>query len=107
MCADLLRLLRCPRCRGSLRNDPSALHCAGCERNYPVVDGIPRFVGADNYASNFGVQWNRFRQTQLDSYTGVSISADRFLRETGWSRTALSERLVLDVGCGAGRFAEV
>jgi len=30
------------------------------------VRGIPRFVPAANYAGSFGMQWNRFRDVQLD-----------------------------------------
>jgi len=60
-----------------------------------------------DYVSNFGFQWNRFRRTQLDSYTGVGISRDRFLRASGIGPDDLKGKLVLDVGCGAGRFAEV
>ncbi len=56
---------------------------------------------------HFGVQWNRFAKTQLDSVSGQSISKDRFLRFTGWKPEDLEGRTVLDAGCGAGRFAEV
>jgi 2-polyprenyl-3-methyl-5-hydroxy-6-metoxy-1,4-benzoquinol methylase len=83
------------------------LQCDACKTPYPIVRYIPRFVSQDNYASSFGFQWNRFRQTQLDSYSGTSISRDRFLRQTGWSAAALDGAAVLDVGCGAGRFTEV
>jgi len=34
----------CPRCRGKLLKRPDALHCKGCEKNYPVTGGIPDFV---------------------------------------------------------------
>lgn len=115
----LLDLLACPACQGQLTPEsgpqPGAaggipdgdLLCAGCAARYPVTRGVPRFVPADNYAANFGFQWNRFRQTQLDSYSGVPISRERFFRQTGWTPEALRGRTVLDIGCGAGRFAEV
>lgn len=74
---------------------------------YPIRDFIPRFVPESNYADNFGMQWNRFRMTQLDSYSGHPISADRFWKESGWRPEDLAGKWVLDVGCGAGRFAEV
>ena len=74
---------------------------------YPVIRGIPRFAGENNYSASFGAQWNEFRRTQLDSVTGVSASRDRFTRETGWRDEELAGRWVLDGGCGAGRFAEV
>jgi uncharacterized protein YbaR (Trm112 family) len=112
---SLLELLCCPACKADLQLsemsekdgevESGSLVCAGCEQAYPVVDFVPRFVPAENYASSFGFQWNRFRQVQLDSHTGQPISRDRFIRQTGWSD--LSGKLVLDAGCGAGRFAEV
>jgi SAM-dependent methyltransferase len=74
---------------------------------YPIREFIPRFVPESNYADNFGLQWNAFRQTQLDSYSGHPISTARFWRTTGWSPAVLRGQWVLDCGCGAGRFAEV
>jgi len=75
--------------------------------SYPIVGGIPRFVPSDNYADNFGFQWNLFAKTQLDSNSGHPISNDRFWGATGWKSEELKDKWVLDVGCGAGRFAEI
>lgn len=102
----LLKLLCCPQCGGELAEHGSALHCA-CGNEYPVIDGIPRFVPSDNYAASFGIQWNTFRRTQLDSFSGVPISRNRFFNFTGWTPESLEGALVLDVGCGAGRFTEI
>jgi 2-polyprenyl-3-methyl-5-hydroxy-6-metoxy-1,4-benzoquinol methylase len=74
---------------------------------YPIRNGIPRFVPESNYADNFGMQWNRFSKTQLDSHSGHSISADRFWKATSWRPEDMKGQWVLDAGCGAGRFAEV
>jgi len=74
---------------------------------YPVRKGIPRFVPDSNYADNFGMQWNHFAKTQLDSYSGQQISADRFWLATGWDPSDMKGKWILDVGCGSGRFAEV
>ncbi len=68
---------------------------------------MPRFVPESNYADNFGMQWNTFRKTQLDSHSGHPVSADRFWKATGWKSEDLAGKWVLDVGCGAGRFAEI
>ena len=76
-------------------------------RRYPIVDGVARFVPDDVYAANFGMQWNRFRQTQLDRYNGTTISRDRFKLVTGWDLDRLAGKRVLDAGCGAGRFAQI
>ena len=97
----------CPECRGPLRRNGDDLLCVSCSRSYPVVDGIPRFVQSQNYADNFGLQWQTFRRTQLDSCSGVPISRERFFRYTGWAPRDLKGALVLDIGCGAGRFTEI
>jgi len=111
-----LDILRCPACRSPLGLvtdeagddvETGSLACDRCGAAYPIKDGVARFVPADNYAQNFGVQWNKFRQTQLDSFSGSSISRDRFTSYTGWTDDELQGALVLDAGCGAGRFAEV
>src|SRR5260221_10215924 len=78
---------------------------SGCST--PVISGIPRFVGSANYASGFGLQWNAFRKTQLDSYTGTTISRDRLEKCLGGSLEVLRGKSVIEVGCGAGRFTEV
>lgn len=78
---------------------------SGCR--FPLVGGIPRFVASDDYASSFGMQWNVFRRTQLDSHTGTTISRDRLVRCLGGSLDVLRGKSVLEVGCGAGRFTEL
>ncbi len=116
MKTTLLDVIACPACQGDLivadqasgkDIESGTLKCLACAAQYPVVRGIPRFVPASNYADNFGFQWNRFRKTQLDSESGVPISRKRFVDQTGWSPELLRGQLVLDVGCGAGRFAEI
>ncbi len=55
-----------------------------------------------------GLQWNKYRQTQLDSFTKQPISRDRLVRcigETLWRDIAGKQ--VLEAGCGAGRFTEI
>lgn len=113
----LLRVLRCPTCKEPLqlvvvdeRGDDieaGTLTCGECGAGFPIVRGVPRLISGDNYALSFGLQWQHFRATQLDSNTGVPISRDRFLRQSRWSASELEGALVLDAGCGAGRFAEV
>ncbi|WFU18967.1 class I SAM-dependent methyltransferase [Bradyrhizobium sp. CB3481] len=78
--------------------------CSG--RAYSVIGGVPRFVPPENYAAAFGLQWKTFRKTQLDSYTGTSISRDRLERCLG-GFGAVRGKKVLEAGCGAGRFTEV
>jgi SAM-dependent methyltransferase len=114
---ELLSILRCPVCaepltlcdeaeqRGEIAS--GRLICGGAGHSFPIENAIPRFVPPDNYAASFGLQWNQFRKTQLDSHSGQPISRDRFLAFTGWKPEQLAGKKVLDVGCGAGRFSEI
>lgn len=122
MRTELLPLLRCPQTGQTLLvNDADREHSpsqngnleTGCLATpdgryfYRIRQGVPRFVEASNYADNFGMQWNHFRKTQVDSCSGHAISAERFWKATGWQPADLEGQWVLDVGCGAGRFAEI
>jgi 2-polyprenyl-3-methyl-5-hydroxy-6-metoxy-1,4-benzoquinol methylase len=113
----LLDALACPACRGDLdligagldgdRVLSGTLVCRGCAEGYKIVDQIPRFVSSENYAQSFGFQWNLFKLEQFDSVSGTTLSRDRFFSETGWVPSWLEGKLVLDAGCGAGRFLDV
>jgi SAM-dependent methyltransferase len=72
-------------------------------------DGVLDYLAddAEDYCANFGDQWNRFRDIQIDSLSGLNESHQRFFAETGWKPEDLKDKLILDAGCGAGRFAEV
>ncbi len=116
MRSELLEKLRCPitgQCLlladEKLESDAEqqTLITEDGSNQYPIRDGIPRFVPESNYADSFGMQWNKFRKTQLDSYSGRTISADRFWTATGWDPSKMKGSWVLDAGCGAGRFAEI
>ncbi len=61
----------------------------------------------ENYASGFGLQWNTYRRTQLDSFTGIPISAERLKRIAGGTLEMFQGKTVLEAGCGAGRFTEI
>jgi SAM-dependent methyltransferase len=80
---------------------------SGDGEQYHVRNGVPRFVDELDYVESFGDQWKRYRRVQLDSTTGKSLSRDRLFRGTGWRAEELEGELVLEVGCGAGRFTEV
>ena len=75
--------------------------------SFPIVRGVPRFVSDDAYTRSFSYEWNRFRKTQLDSYTGRTDTHDRLQASLNFPIEHLKGKLVLDVGCGMGRFAEV
>jgi len=84
---------------------------APCGLEFPIRNGIPRFVSSDGYCDSFSFEWKVHRRTQLDSanvgtrMAGASESA--FATRVGFPLSELAGKLVLDAGCGAGRYAEV
>lgn len=68
---------------------------------FPIVDFIPRFVPAENYAANFSAQWENWPEL-LSEYDGYRL---RFQQETKWG-SDLQNRIVMEAGCGAGTFTE-
>lgn len=111
---SLVSSLCCPKCKGDLELEAAGdadvvetgtLRCH-CGATYPVVRSVPRFVADDQYAGNFSFEWTTHRTTQLDS-TRSDVSERTFAHKTGLKREDIEGKLVLDIGCGMGRFAEV
>jgi len=110
--------LRCIGCGAPLRVDPSSpvqnngsiaegqLICTNCERVFPVVRSIARFVPSEDYAHSFGYQWNTFDKTQLDSHMGNDLSRERFFATTQWV-AKMDGQTILEAGCGMGRFTQI
>ncbi len=97
----------CPVHQEALLQRQGILQCPAGD-TFPMRDGIPRFVSGSGYAAAFGLQWKKYRRTQLDSYSHTTISEDRVRRCLGeelWRE--LAGKQVLECGCGAGRFTEV
>ena len=76
-------------------------------KKYKIKNKIPRFCNEDNYTDSFGFQWNKFDNTQIDSFANTDLSHHRFWAETQWDPKKLDNLKVLEVGSGAGRFSEV
>ena len=99
---ELAGWLRCPSCGHPLRLGAggAALGCGHCGASVPVRDGVARFAG-DGFAASFGRQWNRFdvaRDAEDDA---------TFRVKTGVDARDLRGKLVLDAGCGGGRYARL
>lgn len=101
-----LSSLREPGTGGSLRRAGDTL-VGATGTVYPIVNGIPRFVPIENYASDFGRQWQMFSATQLDSHSGIPMSEERLARCLGGELPGLAGQRVLEAGSGAGRFTEI
>jgi SAM-dependent methyltransferase len=103
MDSDLLSILRCPQCRAAgLRPSPEndRLQCPACGHLAAVARGVPR-LSAEPYVASFGRQWNRYDVARDDEDLAV------FQAKTGWNPADLAGKLVLDAGCGGGRYARL
>ena len=101
-----LAQLVCPACRGELDQHVRTYRCRSCPKTYPIICGIPRFVPNDDYAGNFSFQWIKHARTQLDKQES-RYSEVAFRKKTGFTPEELRGKVVLDVGCGMGRYTEV
>jgi SAM-dependent methyltransferase len=115
----LIDILRCPVCASGLdiiqrdvvnedgQIQEGLLSCLKCQEPYPIINGLPRFVPSSNYADSFGFEWRLYGRVQIDSFSGNRISRDRYEATTGWLPDSKKDQLILDAGCGGGRFAEI
>src|ERR1043166_792475 len=97
----------CPQHQRRLADKGDELECELGD-TYLRENGIPRFVPRETYADSFGAQGRKYRLTQLDSFSGTAVTAQRTRRCLGeelWA--SLAGKKVLECGCGAGRFTEV
>lgn len=118
MKSRLVRMLRCPACRGELQlhageRDSSdgqvmsgALRCDGCGKSYALTDGIPRLLaGAASAleqerrwtASRFGYLWSR--STAAPTAAPAPYHFEKIQAAVGLPPAS---GLVLDAGCGEG-----
>ena len=112
----MLEILVCPRCKGKFKINRAKeenreiksgiLKCQQCSQTFPIENYIPRF-SKDSYALSFGFEWNTFKRVQLDSVNGTGESHRTFYEKTGLSEKELTGKLVLEAGCGSGRFLEI
>jgi len=114
---DFLEVLVCPECKKELKLanaqwvkneiETGDLVCSGGTHHYPIRHFIPRFVESDSYAEAFTLEWTAFRKAHLDSYTGLNWLDDEFRSFLDFPVEALKGKLLLDAGCGLGRFSEI
>lgn len=117
-----LDILYCPNSGSSLRLEINEKYDNGLIKSghlisedgrfrYPIIDGVPRFVDKELYATSFGYEWKKWSTVQFDSNNTGTIMAGytkkMFEKITGFTPESLKGKLVIDFGCGPGRFIEV
>jgi SAM-dependent methyltransferase len=80
-------------------------------RSYPIMRGVPRFVGAERYASSFGYEWGRWPRVQFESENAGRPMAGHTTRMweriTGVDDRQVDGKRIVEFGCGPGRFLDV
>lgn len=102
----IIDLVNCGQCEMPMQRRAQELVCE-CGQAFQFKDNVLSLTVGDNYTQSFGEQWSQFPITQIDSYNGSNLSEERFFEETGWSIAELKNAVVLDLGCGSGRFTEI
>ena len=109
----LLEYLVCPTSGSQLRLEGS--RCDGDEiiegllislegRQYPVRNGVPRFVSSEEYTNTFGFQWNMHGRIYFDDKDKYRVTSTytQLRQKLGLSPEMISGKTVLDIGCGTG-----
>lgn len=82
-------------------------HLSASGMSWPITDGIVRFRRDDGYNASFAKQWKAFQLNQYDDHNKTSLTRARYLKESGWPDSGLEGELILEAGCGAGRFTRL
>jgi SAM-dependent methyltransferase len=79
--------------------------------SYRIINGIPRFVGKECYSGSFGYEWRKWPRVQFESENiGGAMeghTTKMFRSITGFKGDELKGKLVVEFGCGPGRFLDV
>lgn len=113
----LLELIACPDCGNNFdvnitdmlddRIKEGTLKCNSCLMSYRIQNYVPRFVNNDKYVDTFSFEWNKFYDVQMDILNNTNESERTFSDKTGWTPQDMKGKIVLDVGIGTGRFADI
>ena len=111
----LLDILCCPADGGSLDLDTTSstvdgiesgeLICTECRVAYPVRNYIPRFVQSDGYVDSFTFEWDKHGRTQ--QAIDRRLTRETFQTRTGFAPEEINGKLLLDAGCGVGRYMKI
>jgi SAM-dependent methyltransferase len=87
------------------------LFTAKGDHSYPIIKGIPRFVSSDVYSSSFSYEWKKWSRVQYESENtkskGEGFTTKMFDLTTLFTDEDLDKKLVVEFGCGGGRYMDV
>jgi len=78
---------------------------------YPIIKGIPRFVDAEFYSKSFGYEWKKWSKVQYeDQNIGRPLEGftdKMFNMSTGFKDNDIKGKMIVEFGCGGGRYMDV
>ena len=84
----------CPECKGELEITSEDLHCPSCDLNFEITDGVP--IMASDEEDVFDARWVRNQKPQATDQWWKAL----------WGSEYPKGKLILDGGCGIGRYAQ-
>ncbi|TLY28382.1 MAG: methyltransferase domain-containing protein [Nitrospirae bacterium] len=105
--AILSDLLVCPLCRGILKEGQEEYECLDCHKTYPVTNDIPRFLPdlsdkEQQVKRSFNLEHLRYTDSRHLHFTPRLVQ--QWLDEIQLPPEYFKGKLVLDAGCGSGRW---
>lgn len=75
----------------------------GTPKDVEILDFLPV---TDHYATSFGVQWDTYRNVQIDRFNGTRNSFNHLKMFALDDLESLRSKTILEIGSGAGRFTD-
>ena len=95
-------ILSCPQCSRTLASKGHAYHCQDCQLVYPIIDGIPAFVGEGGDWSGFDAELFSFLQQVEEQHFWFIGRREIILDSLKRHVSDLSGKKMLEIGCGNG-----
>lgn len=111
-CNEDFKLIVSSELKGEIMG--GALYCAGCKKKYPIIEGIPVILDAKRLKDfsktkkNWENWWKKVRKKgDVDLYDKLWRKAEKNLGgEPLYKKELFQGKVVLDAGCGTGRYIE-